>query len=106
MLYYDRTDISEGINVNKANKSKECNICHYRHFLNKGFKFQKDICNGSHDLLTISMDLSRIAILKIKGADYRCNHKMNAKYRFDRQKWNILKNKNSSSYIKKWLKKL
>ena len=29
MLYYDRIDISEGIDVNKASESKECNICHY-----------------------------------------------------------------------------
>ena len=29
MLYYDRTGVSEGIDVDKASKSKECNICHY-----------------------------------------------------------------------------
>ena len=33
MLYYDRTDLSEGINVNKASKSKECNISCYWYFL-------------------------------------------------------------------------
>ena len=73
MLCYDRTDICEGINVNKTKKSKECNICHYQYFLNKGFKFQQDVSNGSRDLLMISMDLTNIAILKIKGADYRCS---------------------------------
>ena len=26
MLYYDRTDVSEGIDVNKTNESKECDI--------------------------------------------------------------------------------
>ena len=26
MLYYDRIDVSEGIDVNKASKSKECDI--------------------------------------------------------------------------------
>ena len=26
MLYYDRTDVSEGINVNKTSESKECDI--------------------------------------------------------------------------------
>ena len=29
MLEYGRIDISEGIDVNKTNLSKECNICHY-----------------------------------------------------------------------------
>ena len=29
MLYYDRIDFSEGIDVNKTSESKECNICHY-----------------------------------------------------------------------------
>ena len=39
MLYYARIDVSEGIDVNKTSKSKECDICHYWYFLNKGFKF-------------------------------------------------------------------
>ena len=29
MLYYDRIDVSEGIDVNKTIASKECYICHY-----------------------------------------------------------------------------
>ena len=29
MLYFDRIDISEGIDVNKTTASKECDICHY-----------------------------------------------------------------------------
>ena len=28
MLYYDRIDISEGIDLIKKNNSKECMICH------------------------------------------------------------------------------
>ena len=39
MLYYDRIDVSEGIDVIKTSESKECDICHYWYFLNKGFKF-------------------------------------------------------------------
>ena len=31
-LEYDRIDISEGIDINKTNASKECNICHYWDF--------------------------------------------------------------------------
>ena len=39
MLEYDRIDISEGIDTNKTSASKECNICHYWHFLDKNFEF-------------------------------------------------------------------
>ena len=34
MLYVDRIDVSEGIDVNKKSASKECDICHYWYFLN------------------------------------------------------------------------
>ena len=72
MLYYDRIDVSEGIDVKRASKSKECDICHYWHFLYKGFKPQPHVCNGYYDLLMMSMNLSDVAILNIHGADYRC----------------------------------
>ena len=29
ILYYDRIDVSEGIDVNKTSASKECEIWHY-----------------------------------------------------------------------------
>ena len=29
MLCYDRIHISEGIDVNRTNASKECDVCHY-----------------------------------------------------------------------------
>ena len=32
MIEYDRIDISEGINNNKTNKSKERMLCHYWYF--------------------------------------------------------------------------
>ena len=38
ILGYDRVDISEGIDVNKTNASKECDICYYWYFLDKGFQ--------------------------------------------------------------------
>ena len=43
MLYYDRIDVFEGIDVDKTRESKEWNTCHYRYFLNKGFKLQADV---------------------------------------------------------------
>ena len=32
ILYYDRIDVSEGIDFDKTNKSKECSVCHYWYF--------------------------------------------------------------------------
>ena len=58
MLYFDRIDVSEGIDVNKTNASKECDICHYWYFLNYRFKFQPNVCNRFHDFLMISMNLA------------------------------------------------
>ena len=62
MLYYDRIDISEAIDVNEPSESKECDICHYWYFLDKEFKFQQDVCNGYHDVLMIPMNLSGIPL--------------------------------------------
>ena len=72
MLYYDRIKVSEGIDVNKASVSKECDICHYLCFLNKYIKFHTIVCNRCLDLLMMSMNLSSIAVLNIKGSDYYC----------------------------------
>ena len=69
MLFYDRIDVSEGIDVNKTSASKECDICHYWYFLNYSFKFQPNVCNRCHNLLMIT---NNIAILNIKGSDYYC----------------------------------
>ena len=46
MLEYERIDISEGIDVNKTNLSKECDICYYWYFKDTGFKYEKYLCNG------------------------------------------------------------
>ena len=32
MIYYDRINVSEGIDVNKTSKSRGCNICNYWYF--------------------------------------------------------------------------
>ena len=43
--------ISERIDVNKTNLSKECDICHYWYFKDIGFKYEPYLCNGCHDLI-------------------------------------------------------
>ena len=53
-------------------QSKECGVCHNWYFLKKGFKFQPNVCNRCHELLIMFMNLSDIAILNVKNADYCC----------------------------------
>ena len=72
MLYYDRINVSEGIDANKTCESKKRDICHYWYFLNKGFKFQLNVYNRCHDLVMMLMNLSDIANLNINSADYHC----------------------------------
>ena len=40
LLEYDRIDISERIDINKTNASKECDICDYLFFLSKNFNLE------------------------------------------------------------------
>ena len=72
MLQYLKINVSEGIDVNKANTLKECELCHYWIFKDVGVKFEKHVFNGCHDLLTMAYSLKNIAILSAKGATFRC----------------------------------
>ena len=72
MLRYQKIDVSEGIDINKTNASKEYELCHYWFFKDIGFKFEEHVCNKCHDLLTMAYSLKNIAILSAKGATFRC----------------------------------
>ena len=71
MLEYSRIDISEEIDVNKTSASKECDICHYWYFKNIGFKYEKYLCNGCHNLMQKAMSFNDVAIVYVKGNTYR-----------------------------------
>ena len=71
MIEYERIDISEGIDINKTNLSKECDICHYWYFKDIGFKYQPYLCNGCHNLMQKAMGFNNIAIVYIKENAYR-----------------------------------
>ena len=71
MLEYDRIDISEGIDMNKTCASKECDICHYWYFLDKNFSYEPHLCNGCHDLMQKAINFNDVAIVFIKGNDYK-----------------------------------
>ena len=56
MLYYDRLDVSGGMDISKTSGSKESGVCHYWYFLNYSFTFQPNVYNRCHDLLVIPMN--------------------------------------------------
>ena len=71
MLQYEKVDVSEGIDINKLNMSKECITCHYWYFSDIDYKFEPHVCNKCHDILWMAYELENIAILIVKGVDYR-----------------------------------
>ena len=71
MLEYDRIEISEGIDINKTNASKECDICRYWYVLDKNFNYEPYLYNGCDDLMQKAMNFNNVAIVSIKGNDYR-----------------------------------
>ena len=71
ILEYDRIDFSEGIDINKTNASKECDICHFCFFLDKNINYKPYLCNGCHDLMQKAINFNYVADISIKGNDYR-----------------------------------
>ena len=71
MQEYNRINISKEIGINKRNASKECDICHYWHFKDIGFKYKPYICNSCHGLMQKAINFNDVAIASIKGSDYR-----------------------------------
>ena len=47
------------------NTSKECDICHHWHFLNRGFMFEPYRCNGCHDLMQTGVNFN-VAIVSVR----------------------------------------
>ena len=62
MLYYDRIDVSKGIDPAKNNNSKECIVCH---FLIVSLNFKILFCNGCHDLMMSYLSINNIAIIPV-----------------------------------------
>ena len=66
MLEYERINISEGIDINKSNKSKECDIFHYWYFLDKNFNYEPYLCNGGHDLMQKAVNFNDVLLFLLK----------------------------------------
>ena len=66
MLEYDRIDISEGIDVDKTDKSKECKLCHYWYFLDKNLTYGPSLCDSCYNIMQNATDFKNIAIVHVK----------------------------------------
>ena len=64
-MQYERIDVLEGINTNKISASKVC-------FVIIGYKSGSNVCNKCHNVLMTAYELKNIAILNVKGVDFRC----------------------------------
>ena len=63
MLEYNRSDISEGIDVNKnKNISRECSLCKFYYFLDKNFKCGPYLCDGCSDMAMKASSVQNLAI--------------------------------------------
>ena len=66
MLEYERIDVAEGIDTNKSDKSKECDICHYWYFLDKNFNYEPYLCNGCHYLMQKTASYNNVVAVFVK----------------------------------------
>ena len=72
MLEYEKIDIPEGIDVNKAKNSKECSLCHYWYSTNKNFIYGTYFCNGCYMSMKV-VSTKNLAISSVKENTYRVN---------------------------------
>ena len=73
MLQYGRTNDSEGIEINKSDKSEsDCMIYHHWYFKDIGYKYEPCVCNGCDDLSMVDYDLNDFKILNIRSINYTC----------------------------------
>ena len=66
MIEYDRIDISEGIDINKTNKSKECMLCHYWYFLDNNFSYGPYLCDGCYNIMQNLIILKILQLFTLK----------------------------------------
>ena len=74
MIEYDRIDLDEGIDINQTSSSRECWLCHFWYFLDKNFNYQRNLCDGCHDISVKAISMQNIAIIYHGGNAYRVNY--------------------------------
>ena len=96
MIEYERIDISEGIDLNKTNKSKECMLCYYYNFLNKNFSYGPYLCDGCYNMTQKSVDSKNIEIIYVKENSQRIHfwHMSKQKRKRKRKAISLMTNSN------------
>ena len=57
MLQYERIDVSEEIDINKTDASKQCMLCHYWYFKDVRYNFEPHVCSKYYDVLITAYEL-------------------------------------------------
>ena len=70
-LAYGRFDISDGIDIDKSDKSKECMLSHYWYSLYKNFSYGPFLCDGCYNMMQKCSKLKNIAIVRVKESTCR-----------------------------------
>ena len=67
MFSYERIDVSDGIDVNKSDESKECTLCCSWYVLDKSFSYGPYLCDGCYNM---TQKCNKLAIAIIKYCYY------------------------------------
>ena len=89
MLEYDRIDISEGIDINKFEKtSRRCSLCKFYYFLDKNFSYGPFLCNGCYDMSLKAVSMQNLTIINHNGNHFCVNFTFISK----KDAYNLIKN--------------
>ena len=107
MLEYERTDVINGIDINKTSYSNECKIYYQQYFFEISFTYQPLVCNGFYDLLQKSISFNYFAIITVGRNNYRIHFwsmtepqaASKMKYAALVKKWTIVSESNLISFI-------
>ena len=67
MLEYDKINISEGIDINKCEKtSRECSLCEFYYF-----KYGQYLCDGCYGMFMKTVSSQNLTIINHNGNYYR-----------------------------------
>ena len=71
MLEYGKTNISEGIDINKCEETyRECSLCKFYYFLYKNFKYGPYLCDGCYDMFMKTVSSQNLTIINHNGNYY------------------------------------
>ena len=66
MLVYKKIDISDGIDVDMSDKSKECMLSHYWHFLDKSFSYGPYLCGRCYNMMQNVINFKTLLLFILK----------------------------------------